>query len=184
MSFQSRGLVVHHIQDQILIAADIAQLQKSVSVAQACHMQVVRRRGDLLPDRRPVDGLQAVTDCRVREAVGREVVPVGQWMADHGAGDAVGGCLPTAAKAVGVGMVLPGHPGHPGKLGCERKVRRHIPGEQQRMGQLHFHQKFLGVGLPASVIDAKDDGDIIGALKSHSVKIIFFSFHRKPFPAI
>jgi hypothetical protein len=102
-------VAIGHIQQQILIAAQIAKTLKGVTMLQT-GAAILPRLCDfqgLTALRRPVDLAHGIGARRVRRDQTGQVGPVSQWMLCHGAGDAVVGRLPDTAPGIGIRQTGP-----------------------------------------------------------------------------
>lgn len=168
-------LLVHHVVEQVFVAAQVAQLQKGVAVPQTADVQGLRRGGDLLLQRAPVDGADAGAAVGIGQPIGAEGLPVGQRMAGDGAGDAVAGGGPDAAEIVPVRGVLARHQVVGGLKG-ERRLA-----ESRKQQRVRFHQlkqRVLRISVIAGGVDVKGHRDVVGTLKADGPQVVFLDGHR------
>ena len=174
--FPKPWVLVHHVKEQILIAADVAQLQECVAMAQAPSHKIAPfpGRGNGFGLLHPVDGADAHNFFGVRRQVGFKALPVRQRVPGDGAGDAVLGRFPNAAPVIPVRDILAGNRVEVQLYGRFRplKIRK------QKGVRFHEVQKlFLWVGIPAGTVDAVAHGDIVRPFEAGHTQIIFPKSH-------
>ena len=166
--------LVGHVEEEVLVAAQVAELEEGVPVPQAAHVEPVGRLADAFLDRRPVDRADAGAAVGVGRAVAVKIRPVGEGVAGDGAGHAVHRGRPDAAKIVTVGRVLAGDGGVIGAVG-ERGLLE--AGEEEGVVLHQPEQLVLRVILVAGRVYGKRHGDVVRPLKADGAQVVFPAGH-------